>query len=117
MSETGDTHANAASTAASEPLTGRAAEWASAGFKEMPETTRPQDNDETGSDVASLREAGKALAQQSSEPVTRAYVDTEGKPADANEAITLERAARDYSNATKVDSIVSDAPCGRCTGS
>ena len=109
MSETGDTHANAANAAASEPLTGRAAEWAAAGFKEMPETTKTQDNDETGSDVASLREAGKALAQQSSEPVTRAYVDAEGKPADANEAITLERAARDYSNATKVESIVNDA--------
>ncbi len=33
-----DTPADAASaTAASEPLTGRAAEWVAAGFKEMPE--------------------------------------------------------------------------------
>ncbi|MEH2508934.1 hypothetical protein V1291_000288 [Nitrobacteraceae bacterium AZCC 1564] len=105
-----DTQADAASaTAASEPLTGRAAEWAAAGFKEMPETETSQDNDETGSDVASLREAGRRIAQPSHEPVTRAYLDAEGKPAAPNEAITLERAARDYTNAVKADNLISEA--------
>lgn len=104
-----DTSADAASaTAAPEPLTGRSAEWAAAGFKEMPETARTTD-DATGSDVASLREAGQRIAQPSSQTITRAYVDSEGKPADANEAITLERAARDYSNAVKVDNFVNEA--------
>ncbi len=74
----------------------------------MPEE-RSQDHDETGSDVASLREAGQRIAQLSQPPVTRAYVDFEGKPADINEAITLERATRDYSNAVKSDSLISEA--------
>jgi hypothetical protein len=105
-----DTHADdAGATAASEPLTGRAAEWAAAGFKEMPETENSQHSDDTSGDVASLREAGKRIAQPSQPPVTRAYLDAEGKPADPNEAITLERAARDYTNAVKMDNLISEA--------
>jgi len=104
-----DTQADAASaTAAPEPLTGRAAEWAAAGFKEMPEG-RPKDNEDTGSDVASLRRAGERIAQPTQQPVTRAYLDAEGKPADPNEAITLERAARDYSNAVNADTIIGES--------
>lgn len=104
-----DTQADAAgATAAPEPLTGRAAEWAAAGFKEMPEG-RARDNEETGSDIASLREAGQRIAQPSQQPVTRANVDADGKPADANEAITLERATRDYSNAVKADNLTNEA--------
>lgn len=104
-----DTHADAASaTTSPEPLTGRAAEWAAAGFKEMPEGRSP-DSEETGSNIASLREAGQRIAQTSQQPVTRAYLDAEGKPADPNEAITIERAARDYNNAVKADTLVNDA--------
>lgn len=104
-----DTPADAASaTAASEPLTGRAAEWAAAGFKEMPDV-RPHDNEETGSDVASLREAGQRIARPSSQPIARAYVDAEGNPANANEAVTLERAARDYGDAVKADNLINES--------
>ncbi len=59
--------------------------------------------------MASLREAGQRIAHPSPQTITRAYVNSEGKPADANEAITLERAARDYSNAVKADNFVNEA--------
>ena len=74
----------------------------------MPEG-RAQDNEETGSDVTSLREAGQRIAQPSQQTLTRAYLDADGKPADVNEAITLERAARDYSNAVKADNLTNES--------
>jgi hypothetical protein len=90
-------------------LTGAAFELANAGFKPMPDTERKDDkNDEEaiGGDSASLREAAEQRSSPSHEILAREYIGGDGKPADANLAITLDRAARDYAGAAAADMFV-----------
>lgn len=76
-------------------LTGAAFDLANAGYTAMPES-RKRNEEEISGDSASLREAADHMAEPRDELVVRQYCDTEGKPAAANEAVTLSRAARDY---------------------
>jgi hypothetical protein len=90
--------------ASSDALYGRAAELAENGFKEMPEP-KPTEQD----DIANPREAADQLvaSRADAEPVTPIQYQTgEGERADPDEAVTLDRAARDLANhrASQVDS-------------
>ena len=84
-------------------LTGAAYELANAGFKPMSDGKRNDDEGAIGSDSASLRAAAEQRSDPPDEIVARAYVDDNGKPAPADEAITLDRAGRDYASATAAD--------------
>src|SRR4051812_11124836 len=89
-------------------LTGGAFELAKAGFKPMPDTEKKNDEQEIGSDSASLREAAEQRAGPRNEIVAREYIDDNGEPAAANEAITLDRAGRDYAGALAAEQLVSE---------
>ncbi len=84
-------------------LTGAAFELANAGYQPMPDPDKTNDDEAIGSDSASLREAAEQRSGPRDEVVARAYTDRNGEPAAPNEAITLERAARDYAKATAID--------------
>jgi hypothetical protein len=87
-------------------LTGAAFELASAGYTPMPDQEKKHDGEAIGSDSTSLREAAERLAGPSDDIVVRKYLDQRGEPAAPNEAITLERAGRDYASATAGDKFV-----------
>jgi hypothetical protein len=94
-------------TPSTDGLFGREAEEAAAGFKPMPESLNPKPE---ATDLANPREAAEELnasraAAEPAEVVTYFKADT-GEKVDANEAVTLERAAADLSTyrASKVDS-------------
>jgi hypothetical protein len=90
-------------------LTGAAFEFASAGYVPMPEPDKKSnDDDAIGSDSASLREAAEQRAGLPDEIVARGYFDGNGEPAAANEAITLERASRDYAGVTSAEKLVAE---------
>ncbi|QPF93785.1 hypothetical protein [Bradyrhizobium commune] len=84
-------------------LTGAAFDLANAGYEAMPDRERKEAAEPIGSDSGSLRDAADRRSDSSSELVVRRYTDAEGKPAAANEAVTLSRAARDYASATASD--------------
>lgn len=84
-------------------LTGASFDLAQAGYAEMPDPGREQDRETIGSDSSSLHDAADRLADPQAGIVVRQYTDAEGKPAAANEAVTLSRAARDYASATAGD--------------
>lgn len=84
-------------------LTGGAFDLANAGYAQMPDPERQTESHSIDSDSASLRDAADQLSDQQPKIVVRQYTDAEGKPAAANEAVTLTRAARDYAGATAGD--------------
>lgn len=94
-------------------LTGAAYELANAGYKPMPDP-RAEDNPEAiDSDTASLREAAAERADRHNDANVRQYLGPDGKPAAANEAITVERAGRDYAGATAAEKLVAENETSR----
>ena len=87
-------------------LTGAAFDLASAGYKPMPDPEKKNDDEAIGSDSASLREAAGRRSGVPDEIVAREYIDGNGEPIAADEAITLDRAVRDYAGATAADRLV-----------
>lgn len=90
-------------------LTGAAFDLANAGYAQMPDPDRESERQAIDSDSASLRDAADQLSDQQPKAVVRQYTDAEGKPAAANEAITLTRAARDYAGATAGDRRIAES--------
>lgn len=91
----------------SNDLTGAAHDLAMAGYRPMPD--RDSDEEEAiGGDTASLREAADKISEQPESVVVRQYRDAEGKPAAANEAVTLRRASRDYAAAVAAEKLIAD---------
>ena len=89
-------------------LTGAAFELANGGYVPMSDPDRKNEDEAIGSDTASLREA----AEQRSAPrevTVRQYLDQDGEPVASTEAVTLERAARDYAAATSADRILAES--------
>jgi hypothetical protein len=84
-------------------LTGAAFDLANAGYQPMPDPDKKNGDEAISSDSASLREAAEQRSGPRSEVVARGYTNGNGEPVAANEAITLERAARDYAKATAID--------------
>jgi hypothetical protein len=89
-------------------LTGAAFELANAGYRSMPDPEEKHEEEAIGSDSASLREAAEGLSSPRDEVIVRKYTDREGKPVAASEAITLERAGRDYARATAAEKLVAE---------
>lgn len=89
----------------SNDLTGAAHDLAVAGYKPMPDRA-PDEDEAIGGDTASLREAAEKISEQPENVVVRQYRDAEGKPAAANEAVTLRRASRDYAAAVAADNLI-----------
>jgi hypothetical protein len=84
-------------------LTGAAFELANAGYRSMPERDNEDQAEAIGSDSASLREAAEQRAGSHDDVTVRQYIDSNGKPVAANEAVTLDRAGRDYARAAAAD--------------
>lgn len=84
-------------------LTGAAFDLANAGYAQMPDPEREAESRSIDSDSASLRDVADQRSDSQPKVVVRQYTDSEGKPAAANEAVTLARAARDYASATAGD--------------
>ncbi|WP_441237482.1 hypothetical protein [Bradyrhizobium sp. 930_D9_N1_4] len=84
-------------------LTGAAFDLANAGYAEMPDPDKAVECESIDSDSASLRDAADRRSDTQPDIVVRQYTDAEGKPAAANEAVTLARAARDYAGAAAGD--------------
>jgi hypothetical protein len=84
-------------------LTGAAFDLANAGYMPMPDPDEKRDEEAIGSDSASLREVAERLSGPLDEIVVRQYAGPGGMPAAANEAITLERAGRDYARVVAAD--------------
>ena len=84
-------------------LTGVAFELANAGYQPMPDPDQRNDDEPIGSDTASLRDAAEQRSGPRDEVVARRYLDRNGEPVAPTEAITLERAARDYAKVTAID--------------
>lgn len=84
-------------------LTGAAFDLANAGYAPMPDQNQKRDEETIGSDGASLRQAAERRSGPREEIVVREYRDAKGEPVAANEAVTLERAGRDYARATAAD--------------
>jgi hypothetical protein len=89
-------------------LTGAAFELASAGYRSMPDPEEKNEGEEIGSDSASLRDAAERLSAPRDEVIVRKYTDGDGKPVAPNEAVSLERAGRDYARATAVDRLMAE---------
>lgn len=89
-------------------LTGAAYDLANAGYTSMPDAEENDEREAITSDNASLREAATQLPNRNDDISVRAYLDPSGKPADANEAITLSRAGRDYASATAAERLVAE---------
>jgi hypothetical protein len=91
-------------------LTGAAFDLANAGYTPMPDQQDKREAEAIDGDSASLREAAEArssAAQRS--PNIREYLDHTGKTAPASEAISLERASRDYANVTAAERLAADS--------
>jgi hypothetical protein len=84
-------------------LTGVAFELANAGYSSMPDLEKKREEDAICSDSASLREAAQNRFGSPDDIIIRQYLDADGKPAAANEAVTLDRAGRDYARAVSAD--------------
>jgi hypothetical protein len=89
-------------------LTGAAFELANAGYVPMSDPDKKNENDTIGSDAASLREAAEQRAAAAREVTVRGYTDADGEPVASTEAITLERAARDYAAATSAERLLAE---------
>lgn len=89
-------------------LTGAAFELANAGYTPMSDPDKGKEDEVIGGDAASLREAAEQRAGASNEVVARGYVDDNDEPMALSEAVTLERAARDYAAATSADRLLAE---------
>jgi len=89
-------------------LTGAAYELANAGYTTMPDPNDEEKSEAIGSDTASLREAATARAATPDDAIVRQYLGPNGKPAAANEAITLARAGRDYASAIAAEKHIAE---------
>lgn len=89
-------------------LTGAAYDLVNAGYASMPDPERREESEPIGSDYASLRDAAEQWQGSEPETVVRQYTDARGKPVAQSEAVTLARAARDYTNATAADRRVAE---------
>lgn len=96
-------------TEADSQLTGAAFDLASAGYRPMPDPEKRNEEDAIGSDSGSLREAAELRSAPNDEVIVREYLDAAGKPVAPNEAITLERAARDYAGVTAADRLAAES--------
>jgi hypothetical protein len=90
-------------------LTGAAFDLANAGYMPMPDPDEKRDEEAIGGDSASLREAAERRSGPRDEIVVRQYAGPGGKPAAANEAVTLERAGRDYAHAIAADKAAAES--------
>ena len=68
--------------------------------------TKKRDDEAIGGDSASLREAAGQRSGPPGEVITRGYIDRNGEPVPASEAITFDRAVRDYADATSADKLL-----------
>lgn len=93
-------------------LTGAAFELANAGYSPMSDPDKDKDDDSIGSDAASLREAAERLGDAPREVTARQYLDGNDEPVSQTEAITLERAARDYAAATSAERLLAENQTG-----
>lgn len=89
-------------------LTGAAFELAHAGYTTMSDPDKERESETIGSDAASLREVAERLSSASREATVREYVDRDGEAVAPTEAITLERAARDYAAATSAERLLAE---------
>jgi len=103
MKSTKLTGAETLSEAIDPALTGATYDLANAGYAPMPDPEEKRDEEAIGSDHASLQEAAQQLSASRDPIVTRQYVGPNGGPADAKEAVTLARAARDYAALTAAE--------------
>ena len=69
----------------------------------MADAEEKQEEEPIGSDSTSLREAAARCVSPPEEIVVREYIDKNGEPVAAAEAITLDRAVRDYASASAAD--------------
>lgn len=90
-------------------LTGAAFDLANAGYAPMPDQDQKRDEETIGSDGASLREAAERRSGPRDEIVVREYRGAKGEPIAANEAITLERAGRDYARVVAADKAAAES--------
>lgn len=90
-------------------LTGAAYELANAGYVPMPDPQEREEREAIGSDSVSLREAAAERGRTQEDVVVRAYNGPDGKPAAANEAISLSRASRDYAGATAAEKLLAES--------
>jgi hypothetical protein len=96
-------------THSDEELTGAAFDLANAGYAQMPDSGAEKERQPIGSDSASLRDAADQRSEAQPKVVVRRYTDAEGKPAAANEAVTLTRAARDYARSIAGDRQIAES--------
>jgi hypothetical protein len=89
-------------------LTGAAFELANAGYRPMSDTENKHEEEAIGSDSVALREAAERRSRPSDEVIVREYLDGNGKPVPAQEAITLDRAVRDHASATAADRLLAE---------
>jgi hypothetical protein len=89
-------------------LTGAAFELANAGYTPMSDPDKENEDAAIGSDIASLREAAEQRAAEAHEVTVRGYTDRDGKPVAPAEAITLQRAARDYAAVTSAERLLAE---------
>src|SRR5689334_20024355 len=89
--------------------TGAAFDLANAGYRPMPDPDKKEGKDAVGSDSASLRAAVEQRSDAPIEPTIREYQDRDGKRVPQNEAITLARASRDYSDALAAERLISES--------
>ena len=89
-------------------LTGAGFDLANAGYTAMPDPGKKAEEQEIGSDSASLRDAAEQLAAESDSVVVRGYLDAKGEPAPQHEAISLARAARDYADVVAAERLVAE---------
>lgn len=89
-------------------LTGAAFELANAGYAAMPEAEKKREAETINSDTASLREAAEQRSGWRDDTNIRKYLDDNGRPVAANEAITLNRAGRDYASAIAAEKFVQE---------
>jgi len=86
-------------------LTGAAYDLDNAGFRLMPDPHDRKQDVAIGSDSAALREAAAQRSDTHDRVIAREYIDADGEPASASEAVTLDRAARDYASATMAETL------------
>lgn len=89
-------------------LTGAAFDLANAGYTPMRDPVEKDDQEAIGSDSASLRQAAEQRSAASDPVNVRQYQDDDGNPAPVNEAVTLDRAARDYAAVASAEKMVAE---------
>lgn len=89
-------------------LTGAAFELANAGYRPMSDPERENEDEAIGSDAASLREAAERRTHATDDVTVRGYTGHDGEPVAPTEAVTLQRAARDYAAATSAERLLAE---------